>query len=227
MRTIATAARVASLALVGLAISGCAGAAAPASSESSDINLLWWIMLAISAVVAVIVLGLLATAMVRPGGGSRSSERKWNMFTLIGGGAIPLVILIFVFAFSLVVMRNNQGHRDPDLVVTVQAKQWDYTFTYPGHPLTEQDVLHLPAHRLIKLELSSDDVIHSFWVPELQGKMDMFRGRTTTLWIDNAEPGAYEARCAEFCGLKHALMRLPIQVDSPEAFDAWLESQAQ
>ncbi|MGE0600418.1 MAG: cytochrome c oxidase subunit II [Dehalococcoidia bacterium] len=218
---------MATLAVAALFSGACSGASAPASDEASDIDLLWWIMLAVSVLVAAVVLGLLVAALVRPRNSSGGSDRKWTLLTLIGGGAIPLVILVAIFAFSLVVMRNNQGHRDPDLVVMVEAKQWDYSFSYPGHSATEQDVLHLPAHRLIKLQLSSQDVIHSFWVPELQGKMDMFRGRPTTLWIDNAEPGTYEARCAEFCGLKHALMRLPIQVDPPEAFDAWLESQAQ
>lgn len=192
-------------------------------------------MLAIATVVGAIVVVLLFVALFRrPANGGVSNtadgqarrERRWTTFTFLGGGVVPAIILTAVFGYSLVVMRNNQSNREPDLVVNITARQFDYTFSYVGHPVQEQDVLHLPAERRIKLELTSDDVIHSFWVPELQGKMDMFQGRTTTLWIEDAKPGSYDSRCAEFCGLKHAIMHLPIQVQPPAEFDEWLEGQA-
>lgn len=215
--------------------SGCAGADAPASNQATDINRLWWVMLAIATLVAVVVVVLLFVALFRrpsnatatAGPAERTGqERRWNTFTFVGGGVVPAIILTAIFGYSLVVMRNNQSHGEPDLVVNITARQFDYTFSYVGHPIQEQDVLHLPANRRIKLELTSDDVIHSFWVPELQGKMDMFQGRTTTLWIEDAKPGLYDSRCAEFCGLKHAIMHLPIQVQPPAEFDEWLEGQS-
>ncbi len=182
-------------------------------------------MLVAATAVGATVIGLLFFALVRqPSVQQKGGRGSARAFTLIGGGVIPLLILGSVFGYSLFVMRDNQGQRDPDLVVRVVAHQFDYSFSYPGHTAPDQNELHLPSDRLIKLELSSEDVIHSFWVPELQGKMDMFHGRTTIMWIEDAQPGLYEARCAEFCGLKHALMRLPIRVESPAEFDAWLDS---
>jgi cytochrome c oxidase subunit 2 len=85
--------------------------------------------------------------------------------------------------------------------------------------------LHLPEGRRVELRLGSVDVIHSFWVPALQGKLDLVPGKTNVTWVRADRPGIHPGQCAEYCGVQHALMRLLVVVQRASDFDAWLEDQ--
>jgi cytochrome c oxidase subunit 2 len=91
--------------------------------------------------------------------------------------------------------------------------------------VTTANELHIPAGQRVRLRLTSRDVIHSFWVPALQGKMDMIPGRTTETWLRAERPGLHRGQCAEYCGHQHARMALWVVVDSPDGFAAWLAQE--
>jgi cytochrome c oxidase subunit 2 len=143
------------------------------------------------------------------------------------------VLSAFVLAGLLVatVVGGRQIFRSsgPPLPVKVIAHQWWWEVQYPGPRASDLVVsaneLHLPAGRTAELELQAADVIHSLWIPNLQGKRDLIPGHTTHLVIEPERVGRYEGHCAEFCGLQHARMELIVSVDSPERFSAWLTSQ--
>jgi cytochrome c oxidase subunit 2 len=145
--------------------------------------------------------------------------RRWVIW---GGAVMPAVVLVVVFGATVVAMRAMPGGATGDaLEVEIVGRQWQFEVRYPDAGVTA-DELHIPVGRQIVLRLSSVDVIHSFWVPELAGKMDMLPDRTNTLVLRADVPGRYHARCAEFCGLHHADMKLLVVAESPEQFAAWL-----
>jgi cytochrome c oxidase subunit 2 len=114
---------------------------------------------------------------------------------------------------------------DPDaLVVRVNGFQWAWSFEYPTFGVTSTE-LHLPVGRQVLLQMTSNDVIHSFWVPEFRVKQDLVPGRITELRITPTVIGNYMVRCAELCGTVHAYMENPVIVSSQEDFDVWVEEQ--
>ena len=125
------------------------------------------------------------------------------------------------------------------LQVNVTAFRWDWQFEYPdlknaeGKAITITGTcdagrcaeLHIPVGREIGAYLEALDVIHSFWVPKLAGKLDIIPGRTNRMWFNATKPGTYSGQCAEFCGLGHAGMRLTVVAESEEDFQAWVDEQ--
>ena len=113
------------------------------------------------------------------------------------------------------------------LTVDVIGNQWWWEIRYPGTDVVTANEIRIPAGRPVKLRLRSADVIHSFWVPELAGKLDLLPERTNTMVIEADAPGRYQGQCAEFCGLQHANMGIEIVAEDPADFDAWLREQSQ
>jgi cytochrome c oxidase subunit 2 len=117
----------------------------------------------------------------------------------------------------------------PDLAhalrVEVVGQQWWWKFSYPSLEVETANELHIPVGRTIVAKLRTDDVIHSFWVPKLAGKMDLIPNKTNQLWFQADEPGVYYGQCAEFCGPSHANMRLRVIAHPEAAFDAWVKAQ--
>jgi cytochrome c oxidase subunit II len=108
--------------------------------------------------------------------------------------------------------------------IYVMGKQWMWKFSYPGGP-SSVSVLRVPAHRPVRLLLTSRDVIHSFFVPEFRIKMDAVPGRYTQTWFTAVKPGRYQVLCAEYCGTQHSMMRGEVVVLEPSEFDDWMEQQ--
>lgn len=117
----------------------------------------------------------------------------------------------------------------PQLTLQVTAHQWWWEVRYldpvAGRVFTTANEIHIPTGVPVRVVLSSPDVIHSFWVPKLAGKMDVIPGVTNVTWIQAATPGRYRGQCAEFCGLQHARMAFFVTADSPADFNAWREGQ--
>jgi cytochrome c oxidase subunit 2 len=144
-----------------------------------------------------------------------------------GGIVIPafalsaLIILAF-FVGERLIARSG----DPDdLLVEVSARQWSWDFYYratDGTHLTTRDVLHIPAGRNIRFVVTSADVIHSFWIPRLGGKIDAIPGRTNIIWLKADRPGTYGGICAEFCGDGHPNMYFTVEAHSEQEFEAVL-----
>jgi cytochrome c oxidase subunit II len=136
---------------------------------------------------------------------------------------VPLVILLVVFGATVRAMRFVPTSAPPEaLVIEVVGHQFWWEVRYPEQGVTVRDELHLPVGRRINLQLTSADVIHSFWVPELAGKIDLLPDGTNTLVLEADQPGVHTSRCAEFCGLEHTRMVMTVVAESEERFAAWV-----
>jgi cytochrome c oxidase subunit 2 len=117
----------------------------------------------------------------------------------------------------------------PQLTLQVTAHQWWWEVRYmdpiAGRVFTTANEIHIPTGEPVRIILSSPDVIHSFWVPKLSGKMDVIPGVTNVTWVQAASPGRYQGQCAEFCGLQHARMAFSVTAESPANFKAWRQRQ--
>lgn len=158
------------------------------------------------------------------------SERAANLLVIGGGVALPTVVLAALLAYGLPVLPQiltpaPQGR----LQIDVTGKQWWWRVRYvtdKGAVETANE-LRLPVGQRVNLRLVSTDVIHSFWVPSIAGKMDLIPGRVTHLALEPTRTGVFRGACAEYCGTSHALMAFHVVVMERHEFDAWLDHQAQ
>jgi cytochrome c oxidase subunit II len=200
-----------------------------AGSGAERIADLWSLMLALSVVVFGAVLALLGIAVLRSRRRARDDPAPGKgAMALIGAGglAVPLVVIAVLVAASHDVL----GALFPDdpsepVRVEVTGHQYWWEVRYPQAGVVTANEVRIPASRPVELRLDSADVIHSFWVPELQGKIDMIPGKVNRMFIDAVDPGTYRGRCAEFCGLQHALMGFEVVATEPEEFDRWLDQR--
>ena len=204
------------------------GALDPQGPVSEAMAELWWVLLglgvAVFLVVAVVlVLGLFRrrqTGEPQPGGQRPNSFGRWFV---VGGVVAPLVILLVVFGATIRAMRSVPTTAPPEaLVVEIVGHQFWWEVRYPAEGITVRDELHLPVGRPVSLQLTSADVIHSFWVPALAGKLDLLPNHTNTLVLQADEPGEHRSRCAEFCGLEHTTMVLTVVAEPEERFASWV-----
>ncbi len=207
-----------------------AGALDPQGPVAQAMADLWWLMLAIGAAVFVLFMVLLGVGLFRrrrPAEGAQPDPRRRIRAWIIGGGVImPAVVVVVVFAATVYAMRVLPATAPSDaLVVEIVGHQWWYEVHYPDEGITTRNELHIPVGRPVALRLTSADVIHSFWVPALGGKMDMLPDRTNTLILQADEPGEHRSRCAEFCGLEHADMKLLVIAEPADRFASWMAEQ--
>lgn len=179
----------------------------PAGPAAATIATLWWVMLAGAVAIFVLVMTLLLMAFRARGtddGGEDSTdlprERRW----IIGLGLVfPISVLSTLLAYGLIVGERLMPRASPDAItVGAEARQWAWRFTYRDVPGFEtQDILHIPAGTRVDVEITTMDVVHSFWVPRLAGKLDAIPGHVNVLRIEADEPGEYAGVSAEFSGV--------------------------
>jgi cytochrome c oxidase subunit 2 len=145
-----------------------------------------------------------------------------------GGIVFPAIVLTALFVASLAAMGSTfprPGDR-AGLTVEVTGRQWWWEVRYLdslSRPIVvSANEIHIPAGERVRVRLRAGDVIHSFWVPGLQGKTDMIPGRTNVTWLEADSPGVWRGQCAEFCGMQHAKMALVVVAEPPEEFRRWL-----
>lgn len=144
----------------------------------------------------------------------------------IGGIILPAIILLVLLTVSgRVGAQSAHLERDGELVIEVVGHMYWWEVHYPGLDITTANEIMVPVDRPVRLRLSSDDVIHSFWIPRLHGKVDMIPGHENWLSFEATEPGRYRGNCAEFCGVAHAQMVAFVEAVAPEAFDTWVTGQ--
>jgi cytochrome c oxidase subunit 2 len=136
---------------------------------------------------------------------------------------LPLLVFLGVFYWAAVLYAQLRNPPPTSLTLNVVAKQWMWKIQHPGGQ-REIDQLHVPAHTRIKLLMTSQDVIHSFFVPAFRIKQDVLPGRYTTLWFEATKTGEYQLFCAEFCGTDHSRMTGSVIVLSPQAYQRWLQA---
>lgn len=203
----------------------------PVSSSARDINLLLYQLFGLSAVIFGVTGGLIVWAMVRSArgrfdsdavpveGGSR--EIHWMI-----GPALVVAWLVIVSA-KLILSINVMGDEiaeAPDVIA--RGHQWYWEFEYPESGVITANQLHIPAGRRLVLGVSSADVVHSFWAPQLGRKMDAVPGRDNAIYIEADEPGVYQGYCSEYCGTQHAWMLFEVIVHEEGAYEVWLGEQA-
>jgi cytochrome c oxidase subunit 2 len=139
----------------------------------------------------------------------------------------PALILLMISIPTVRTIFRSQPRFPPagSLEIKVISHQWWWEFNYPDSGVETADELHIPTGRPIRLHLLSDDVIHSFWVPQLGGKRDVVPGQMNELTLEAFVPGTYLGQCAEFCGLSHANMRFRVMVETPDQFASWEKSE--
>jgi cytochrome c oxidase subunit 2 len=213
-------------------LTACEGEASTLDSRGAGaarIESLWWLVFWIATVFFLVVVAFLVAAIIR----SRRQEVevrrevRWGApFIVVSGVIVPAIVLVTVFALSL---RDSQELSETGaqatLEIEVRAHDWWWEVRYPNGAVTANEI-HIPVGEPVKVRLLSADVIHSFWVPRLQGKTDNITGRVTHSWLQADEPGRYRGQCAEFCGLQHANMRFFVVAEPREQFAAWLENEA-
>jgi cytochrome c oxidase subunit II len=239
------------LALNALAL-GLAAACQPAQSmlaprgpAAERIALLWWVMLVLGSVIWLAVMALAAAGLWQRRHDSRAAAQApmaalpappaaapelpgGNTRWIVGGGVImPVIVLTGIYALTVDTMRVAPAPNAAEVVVSVIGHQFWWEVSYPDLDITTANEIHIPTGQTVVFELSSADVIHSFWVPELGGKLDLIPGHTTRLALQADTPGVFRGRCAEFCGVQHARMGLIVVAEPQADFANWAAQQQQ
>lgn len=219
-------------------VSGCRGpqnVLDPAAVQGDALLALLNLVLAVGALAYIAVLCALAWSVWRTrGSASAPTAAKpgdaWIDRGMLAWSLVVVVGLLVIASASFLVDRSFANIEPrPTLEVRVTGHQWWWRLEYrdPGGDgwIEAANELHLPRGRTARLLLRSEDVIHSFWVPNVAGKLDLVPGRTNALDVTPHREGWFRGQCAEFCGTQHAHMSFDVRVDDPVAFDAWLDAQ--
>lgn len=209
---------------------GVQSALDPAGEEASQVATLFWVMTAGGAVIwaIVVVLSLYASRWKR----GPFSEQTAGKVILWAGVAFPVSVLAALLAYALWLMPSLRPFADNDetgLRIEVVGSQfwWHVVYHRPdGPPIVSANEVRLPVDERVEFTLESTDMIHSFWIPALGGKMDLIPGRTNRLSLRAMRAGIYRGQCAEFCGTSHARMAFPAIAMEPADFDAWLDERS-
>jgi cytochrome c oxidase subunit 2 len=210
--------------------------------QSCRIETLWWWFFWLLVAIFIIVIAFTLMTLGRRHRGIEEEvleethkapeETESRLRRIITGVSVATIIILFV----LIVASVATGKADSDLqfkknplTIQVTGNQWWWQIQYmkddPTQNLITANEIHIPVGRPVQIRGMSNDVIHSFWVPNLNGKRDLIPSRVTTEWIEADHPGAYRGQCAEFCGLQHAHMAIWVIAEPQDKFDAWMREQ--
>ncbi len=209
----------------------------PITTTAPLIDQLFTLILIITGIAFVLVEGTLLAFLVRyrhrPG--RAATYTHGNVLVEIVWTAIPALILVWLAIYSQHIWAKVRGAPPPeDLRIGITAEQFVWNIRYPGadgalntaDDITTINQLHLPVGKTILIQLTSKDVIHSFFVPQFRMKQDAVPGLTGRVWVSVTKPGHYDIACAELCGLGHFRMRGFLTAETPEAFQGWLTQKA-
>lgn len=242
MRTVIDCVTIVAGALLPAAGHDAQSALHPAGPQAERFLSLWWLSIAISATVLVLVVIFLLVAALRRReargvvGPTVAPEpaRERSLGRVVSAATAVTVAILFVWLVASVrtgrayTSLRAAGARAP-IGISLIGHQWwwevQYPDTDPSLRVTTANEIHIPVGRPVVLKMTSTDVIHSFWAPNLGGKRDLIPGYVTTMWFQADTPGVYRAQCAEFCGHQHAHMALLVIAEAPARFSAWLAAQ--
>lgn len=214
----------------------------PVSTFGSEIDSIYYLILVITAVIFVIVEVALVVFMVkyRHREGRRAEYSHGNTKLEVVWTVVPFILVMVIAWMSMRVWIEakvaDRGHVSADaLPLRVAAKQFEWNVTYPGldgeldtaDDFVKRNQLHLPVGRAVRIDLTSEDVIHSFFLPDFRVKQDAVPGMVIPVWFQPTAVGEYPLGCAELCGLGHYRMRGSVTVHEVEAFDSWMLQEGQ
>jgi len=202
----------------------------PAGPVAREIDGLWWLVFWIAAAIFVLVQGaILVVAIVFRDRKSRKEPKQihGNNKLEILWTAIPALILAGIAVPTVQTIFELTERPDNALAIEVIGHQWWFEYVYPEYGITTANIMVIPAGVPVELRMTSEDVLHNFWVPQLAGKRYLVPGQETYLNLEADQPGEYWGQCAEFCGLSHALMRARVVAVDDVGFDQWVAGQQQ
>ncbi|HEY2323537.1 MAG TPA: cytochrome c oxidase subunit II [Thermoanaerobaculia bacterium] len=208
----------------------------PAGIEASRIGSLWnGYMVVLTAVYVIVILWMfVAVWRSHKNAAPRISDTEERPHSITVGVAIGLTTLTLIGLLVASVATGSAvgtyGDKKPDAIeIDVTGHQWWWEVQYPDQEPDKSfktaNEIHIPLHRAVLLRLATRDVIHSLWIPNLNGKRDLIPGRVNKLWIEADRPGVFRSQCAEFCGLQHAHMALVVVAESNEKYQQWKSHQ--
>lgn len=222
---------VALISLSCLLLSSCSGVQSVLDTAGKDASVLahlFWVLLVGAIVLWLLMNGLFFyVTRIEP----RELSRRAAEALVIGGGIVfPFILLAGLIAYALSIMPDQRAAGD-GVVVRVTGEQWWWRVEYDlgdgSAPIVSANEIRLPVDHRTEIKLGANKVIHSFWVPALAGKMDMFPGRETRMAVEPEKTGIFRGQCAEFCGESHALMAFQTVVLEQDEFKQWLERERQ
>ncbi len=203
---------------------------APRGIAARHIATLGWVTI----IIALVVLALVLLALLVPLARNRRTEAenpaaynaREHMIILVLGAAVPALILLAVYLFSMkdISLWEFGNHETADIEVT--GHQWWWEVRYPQYGIHSANEIYIPTGTRVRFTLMSSDVIHSFWVPQLHGKLDMIPGRVNRFWLEADSAGTYRGECAEYCGTQHAHMDFTVVAVPRAEFSRWASAQA-
>lgn len=213
------------------------GVLSPGGPAGQSLTRLGWFVLALSLAVLAVMWALIGLVLTRPRGtllehapADTGGGQKWVLF---GGFLFPACVLMAMYIAGLNSMSHfplNKGMQTPAQIRIIGHQWWweEHYLYGSGHDhFVTANELHIPAGEPVDIDLTSDDVIHSFWVPALHGKVDLIPGNMNRIRIEASQPGTYRGQCAEYCGDEHAKMLLLVVAQSRDDFQKWLENSRQ
>ncbi|KFB10138.1 cytochrome c oxidase subunit II [Nitratireductor basaltis] len=214
-----------------LLVSGCAGQQSVLEAtgrEAGEVEALFWIATGISAVVTLLMVGLTLTALSR--------NQRWRGIIshertiLLGGIAFPVIVLTYLFIHSTLLLEAGSSRSvengEPTITMAGELWWWDVIYNGPDGEIRSANELRLPVGRPVSIRLVSDNVIHSFWAPQLAGKLDMIPGRENVITLQANEAGISRGQCAEYCGGAHALMSFHVVAMAADEYESWLQKES-
>lgn len=228
--------RISALLVLMLLLSACTGSQSVldvAGTGARETLSIWWLMFWLGTGVFIVVLSLLWFAVRRAGNPEKDNDEKAGRKTrsrivLLGGIIVPVIIIGVVFfesTRSLLAIGDLRGGEE--VTVDVVAHQFWWEVAYPDEGFVTANEIHIPVGETVEVRLTSEDVIHSFWVPSLHGKIDVMPGHTTSISLKAEETGTFRGQCAQFCGVQHANMAFLVIAEEADDYRAWADNQAQ
>ncbi len=219
-------------AIVPFIVTGCTGVQSSLethSPQAARIADLWWLMFGLGTLVFIAVMIALGVGLMRArreGDTEDVAPTRSRRLVLVGGVAVPMVIVVLLVVYSVSVGAMLRENRPADAVtIDVTGHQFWWEIRYPGTNVVTANELHIPAGEPIRVRLTTADVIHSFWVPNLHGKIDMLPGRVNEIWFSADSAGVFRGQCAEFCGVQHTFMAFEVVAHPRADYEAWLQQQ--
>ena len=234
--------RAAVLVLLGMLVAAAAALAGnggltpvePASENAQAIRDAYILILVVTGFVFVVVETTLVVFLVKYRRGKRAREGegpqvRGHTRMEVAWTIVPVLLLAVIVAFVFVKLPEIEdapaAAPEDSLAITVEGRQYYWLYRYPGGEIAIDDLV-VPVDRVVTLKVVAPDVIHSWWIPALGGKIDAIPGRTTETWFKAEREGTFTGRCAELCGLQHAAMKASVKAVSEAKFAAFLAGHA-